>query len=103
VRLDLVEVGGARFSSNNRQDACTKNQLRGCRGYAERQGWTIAAERKDEAVSGATDRRDEFQALTRDALSGICLRLAVQMERPTGKPSAKVVAGACNQLVGPCL
>jgi site-specific DNA recombinase len=39
------------------------------RTFAERQGWTIAEEYSDHAVSGATLLRPGFQALMRDALN----------------------------------
>jgi hypothetical protein len=43
--------------------------MRVCRTFAERQGWTIAQEYSDHAVSGATLLRSGFQALMRDALN----------------------------------
>src|ERR1700704_2939091 len=43
--------------------------MRVCRSFAERQGWTIAQEYSDHAVSGATLLRSGFQALLRDALN----------------------------------
>jgi site-specific DNA recombinase len=50
-----VKVGiYARYSSDNQRDASIADQLRICRVFAERQGWTIANEYSDHAVSGAT-------------------------------------------------
>ena len=43
--------------------------MRVCRTFAERQGWSVAQEYSDHAVSGATLLRSGFQALMRDALS----------------------------------
>ena len=40
-----------------------------CRAFTERQGWAIAQEYSDHAVSGATLLRSGFQALMRDALN----------------------------------
>jgi DNA invertase Pin-like site-specific DNA recombinase len=60
----------ARYSSDNQRDASIANQMRVCRAVAERQGWTIAQEYSDHAVSGATLLRSGFQALMRDALNG---------------------------------
>ena len=60
----------ARYSSDNQRDASIADQLRVCRAYAERQGWTISEEYTDHAVSGATLRRAGFQAFMRDALNG---------------------------------
>src|SRR4029079_12266508 len=65
-----VNVGiYARYSSDNQRDASIADQLRICRAFAERQGWTIAEEYSDHAVSGATLLRSGFQALMRDALN----------------------------------
>ncbi len=60
----------ARYSSDNQRDASIADQLRVCRAFAERQGWEIADEYSDHAVSGATLLRSGFQALMRDALNG---------------------------------
>ena len=59
----------ARYSSDNQRDASIADQLRVCRSYAERQGWSICEEYTDHAVSGATLLRAGFQALMRDALN----------------------------------
>src|SRR5829696_6953735 len=59
----------ARYSSDNQRDASIADQLRICRAFAEREGWTIAEEYSDYAVSGATLLRAGFQSLMRDALS----------------------------------
>ena len=50
----------ARYSSDNQRDASIADQLRVCRAYAERQGWTICEEYTDHAVSGATLLRAGF-------------------------------------------
>ena len=59
----------ARYSSDNQRDAPIADQLRVCRAFAERQGWSICEEYTDHAVSGATLLRAGFQALMRDALN----------------------------------
>jgi site-specific DNA recombinase len=59
----------ARYSSDNQRDASIADQICVCRAFAERQGWTIAQEYSDHAVSGATLLRSGFQALMRDALN----------------------------------
>src|SRR6476659_2016841 len=59
----------ARYSSDNQRDASITDQMRVCRAFAERQGWTIAQEYSDYAVSGATLLRSGFQALMRDSLN----------------------------------
>jgi site-specific DNA recombinase len=59
----------ARYSSDNQRDASIADQLRVCREFAARQGWTVVHEFTDHAVSGATLLRSGFQALMRDALN----------------------------------
>jgi site-specific DNA recombinase len=58
----------ARYSSENQRDASIADQFRICREFAQRQGWNIAAEYSDHAVSGATIMRPGFQAMMREAL-----------------------------------
>jgi hypothetical protein len=59
----------ARYSSDNQRDASIADQLRLCREYAGRQGWTVVQEFTDHAISGAALLRSGFQALMRDALN----------------------------------
>src|SRR4029453_13986232 len=59
----------ARYSSDNQRDASITDQLRTCRAFAARQGWTVVHEFNDHAISGATLLRSGFQALMRDALN----------------------------------
>src|ERR687890_2211062 len=59
----------ARYSSDNQRDASIADQLRICREFATRQGWTVTQEFTDHAISGATLLRSGFQALMRDALN----------------------------------
>ena len=59
----------ARYSSDNQRDASIADQLRVCREFAVRQGWTIVDDFTDHALSGATLLRAGFQALMRDALN----------------------------------
>src|ERR671912_219504 len=58
----------ARYSSENQRDASITDQFRVCREFAQRQGWHVAAEYSDHAVSGATIMRPGFQAMMREAL-----------------------------------
>ena len=55
----------ARYSSDNQRDASIADQLRVCRDFAIRQGWTVVHEFTDHAVSGATLLRSGFQTLMR--------------------------------------
>lgn len=59
----------ARYSSDNQRDASIADQLRICREFAARQGWSVVQEFTDHAISGATLLRSGFQALMRDALN----------------------------------
>jgi site-specific DNA recombinase len=58
----------ARYSSDNQRDASIADQFRVCREFAQRQGWQIAREYSDHAMSGATLLRPGFQGLMREAL-----------------------------------
>ena len=58
----------ARYSSDNQREASIADQFRICREFARRQGWQIADEYSDHAVSGATLLRSGFQAMMQSAL-----------------------------------
>src|SRR6516162_1359422 len=58
----------ARYSSDNQREASIADQIRLCRLFAEREGWSVAGEFHDHAISGATLMRPGFQALMRRAL-----------------------------------
>src|SRR5216684_684712 len=58
----------ARYSSDNQRDASIADQFRVCHEFAQRQGWQIAREYSDHAVSGATLLRSGFQAFMAAAL-----------------------------------
>ncbi len=57
----------ARYSSDKQTENSIDGQLRICRDYAERNGYTIIGEYIDRAVSGTTDNRPEFQQMIDDA------------------------------------
>ena len=65
-------VAYARDSSAQQRDVSIEQQLRDIRTYAEREGYTIIYEYADHAKSGFknVERREEFQAMLRDASSG---------------------------------
>ena len=72
----------ARYSSDAQRDASIADQLRECRTHAERQGWTIAEEYSDHAISGASLLRPGIQALIADAGAGrFDILLAEAMDR----------------------
>jgi DNA invertase Pin-like site-specific DNA recombinase len=61
----------ARYSSDNQREASIADQLRLCRERAAKEGWTVAEEYSDQAISGATlILRPGVQALIQDALRG---------------------------------
>jgi DNA invertase Pin-like site-specific DNA recombinase len=60
----------ARFSSHSQQDQSIDGQIRACREYAERVGYTVIGEYIDRRIPGKTDSRPEFQRLIRDAQKG---------------------------------
>ena len=53
----------ARFSCNKQREASIDDQLRVCRDWCRREGYAIAAEYCDYAMSGRTDDRPEFQRM----------------------------------------
>ena len=57
----------ARYSSDLQRDASIEDQLRLCREYAERMGWTVVESYPDRAVSGASLLRPGIQKLMADA------------------------------------
>jgi DNA invertase Pin-like site-specific DNA recombinase len=62
-------AAGVLAARGAKRDASIADQLRVCREFAARQGWTIVQEFTDHAISGATLLRSGFQALMRDALN----------------------------------
>lgn len=60
----------ARYSSDNQRDASIADQLRECRAYAERQGWSVVEEYTDHAISGASMMRAGIQAILADSGAG---------------------------------
>lgn len=60
----------ARFSTDRQDARSIDDQVRRCRGYADKQGLTVVAEYADEAESGAHMERAEMQRMMTDAQSG---------------------------------
>lgn len=72
----------ARYSSDQQRAASLPDQLRLCRAFAEQQGWTVAQEFTDAALSGSTLRRSGLQALLREAQqSRVDVVLAESLDR----------------------
>lgn len=60
----------ARYSSHNQREESIEGQIRKCRAFAEENGITIIGEYVDRAMSGKTDKRDDFQRLIKDSSKG---------------------------------
>lgn len=65
-----VAVAYARFSSNNQREESIDAQLRAIREYCEKENIELVAEFTDEAVSGKTDNREDFQNMINKLLKG---------------------------------
>ena len=65
-----VAVAYARFSSNNQREESIDAQLRAIREYCEKENIELIAEFTDEAVSGKTDDREDFQNMVNQLLKG---------------------------------
>lgn len=60
----------ARYSSSGQREESIEGQIRECKAYAKRNGFTIVGEYTDKALTGRTDRRPDFQRMLRDAERG---------------------------------
>ncbi|MDP6951228.1 MAG: recombinase family protein [Alphaproteobacteria bacterium] len=60
----------ARYSSDQQSEASIEDQLRVCRIYAEKQGWSVIDSYSDRAISGASLLRPGIQELIADAGKG---------------------------------
>ena len=64
----------ARFSCSKQREASIEDQIRVCREWCAREGYTIVHEYADAAISGRTDDRPQFQQMIANAgESDICL------------------------------
>jgi site-specific DNA recombinase len=75
----------ARYSPDQQRQGSIENQLRLCRIYPEKQGWSASASYHDRAVSGVSLIRSAIQALLTDARRGLLAR--VLCSRRTSCPS----------------
>lgn len=57
----------ARYSCEKQTEQSIEGQLRVCREFAERNGYIITNEYIDRAVSGKTDKREQFQQMLKDS------------------------------------
>lgn len=60
----------ARYSSHNQKDASIEQQVRECQAYAKEHNITVIGIYSDHAVTGRTDKRQQFQKLLKDAEAG---------------------------------
>ena len=63
-------VAYARFSSSNQREESIDAQLRAIREYCERNGIQLVAVFTDEAISGKSDNRDDFQKMVKGVIKG---------------------------------
>ena len=63
----LKAVIYARYSSNSQTEQSIEGQLRACYDYAEKHNMTVVGTYIDRAISGKTDKRDEFQKMIKDS------------------------------------
>ena len=56
----------ARYSSDNQSETSIEQQLKVCREYCSRNNYYVVSEYKDEAISGRTDERPQFQQMIKD-------------------------------------
>lgn len=63
-------VAYARFSSTNQREESIDAQLRAIREYCQKENIELIGEFKDEAISGKTDNREDFQNMIHQLLKG---------------------------------
>ena len=57
----------ARYSCDNQREESIEGQLRECREFATRKGYTLVGSYIDRAVSAKTDNRPEFQRMVKES------------------------------------
>lgn len=63
----MTAVIYARFSCSKQREASIEDQLRVCRDWCRREGYSVVAEYSDYAISGRTDDRPKFQEMIANA------------------------------------
>ena len=61
----------ARYSCDNQREESIEGQLRECREFATRKGYTLIGSYIDRAVSAKTDNRPEFQRMVKESSGGL--------------------------------
>ncbi len=69
-KFKKTAVAYARFSSNNQREESIDAQMRAIREYCAKERIELIAEFKDEAISGKTDVREDFQNMISQLLKG---------------------------------
>ena len=70
IRHRKTAVAYARFSSNNQRDESIDAQLRAIREYCQKENIELIEVFTDEAISGKTDDREDFQNMIKQLLKG---------------------------------
>jgi len=70
MHKNAIAVAYTRFSSDQQREESIEAQLYAIENYAAQKSMSILKTYKDEAVSGATDKRPGFQRMIKDAASG---------------------------------
>ena len=60
----------ARYSSHNQREESIEQQVEECMLFAKSNGFNVVEVYADKAISGRTDRRNNFQRMMRDAEKG---------------------------------
>lgn len=101
----------ARYSCEKQTEQSIEGQLRVCHEFAERNGYVIVHEYIDRAVSGKTDKREQFQQMLKDSASNTFEFVIVYkldrfarnrydsaMNKATLKKNGVKVLSACEQI-----
>ena len=57
----------ARYSCDNQREESIQGQLRECKAFADRKGYTLVGSYIDRAMSAKTDNRPEFQRMIKES------------------------------------
>ena len=71
----------ARYSSDQQREASITDQLRDCRAFANREGWTVVREYHDSAMTGASRHRPGLQSLLSHAAGQYDVVIAESLDR----------------------
>lgn len=61
----------ARYSCDNQREESIEGQLRECKAFADRKGYTVVDSYIDRAISAKTDKRPQFQQMVKDSAKGL--------------------------------